>query len=268
MSGRAACRNRLAPALVALVVVAAGVQAAELPPAPAGFALGVAFGADQLRDDLLVPFRWTGPLVGLTAGGSFLTGRVRQQPELSLSVTSATNRHGNAALAVDIGAGHRLLLDRSIRLVGGAFEPGVLVFYRQHNALLWSWDDAHDYWLNGFGIGPALAWRRSLSDRSTFGIEAAGSLLAFASRPPEYRHNKQDRLETVGFYFIENFRDLRVSLPDKYQAADLRAGIEWRAGQGTIAAGYRLDLLRATWPEPGVALLHGAWFRWQPRARR
>ncbi len=267
MSLRPGRRNRFRPVLVILVASAAWVQAAGPPPAPAGFALGLALGANQLRDDLLVPFRWTGPLVGLSAGGSFLTGRIRQQPELSLSVTSATNRHGNAALAVDISAGYLLLLDRSVRLAGGAFEPGVLVFYRQHNALLWSWDDAHDYWLNGFGIGPALAWRRALSKRMTFGIEARGSLLAFATRPPEYRHNKQDRLETVGFYFVENFRDLQVSLPDRYQAADIRAGIEWRAGKGTIAAGYRLDFLRATWPAPGVALLHGAWFWWQPRAR-
>ena len=183
-------------------------------------------------------------------------------------MTSATNRHGNGALAADIGAGYRLLVDRALRLAGGAFEPGVLVFYRQHNALLWSWDDAHDYWLNGLGLGPALAWRRALSSQTTFAVEAAGSLLALASRPPEYRRNKQDRLETVGFYFVDNFRDLQASLPDKYQAADVRAGVEWRVGRGLIAAGYRLDFLRATWPAPGVALLHGVQLRWQPKARR
>jgi hypothetical protein len=268
MNSRAGCRPTQASAFLVLVAAVAAVQAAELPAAPIGFALGVTLGANLLRDDLLVPFRWTGPLVGLSASGSFMTGRVRHRPEISLSVTSATNRHGNAALAVDIGGGYRLLFDRLVGLAGGAFEPGVLIFYRQHNALLWSWDDAHDYWLNGFGIGPALAWRRVLSDRTTFCVEAGGSLLAFASRPPEYRRNKQDRLETVGFYFIENFRDLEVSLPDRYQAADVRAGFETRVGRGLIAAGYRFDLLRATWPEPGVALLHGAWFRWHPGVRR
>jgi len=267
MSGLVGCRNRLTPALIALALVAAGARAEPVSPArPNGFGLGVVLGLDQLRDDALVPFRWTGPLVGLSLGGDFSTGRVRHQPEFSISVASAANRFGQGALAADVAAGYRVFA-RPLRLASGGLEPGGLLFYRQHNALLYSWDDAHDYWLNGFGIGPALAWRRALSRGATVGIEAAGSLLAFASRPPGYRRNKQDRTEQIEFYFVDNFRDLRVSLPDRYQAADVRAGLEWRAGRGVLAAGYRFDLLRATWPAPGIALLHGLWFRWCSGAR-
>ena len=262
-------RSRLASVLVAAVLAGAGAQAKQpFPASPTGFELGVALGAVQLRDDALAPFRWTGPLVDLSASGSFITGRIRHQPKLSLSVAYACNRYGHGAAAIDIGAGYRLFLHWSLRLAGGAFEPGAWVFYRQHNAYFYSWDDTHIYWLTGFGVGPARAWRRAVSRRVTLGVDAAGSLLALASRPPEYRRNKQDRFEHIGFYFIDNFRNLSVSLPDRYQAADVRAGIEWRAGRGVVGAGYRLDLLRATWPVPGVAVMHGIWFRWHPGARR
>jgi len=254
-------------ALAGLVILAAGGAAQTYPVSPAGFELGAVLGANQLRDDVLVPFRWTGPLVGLSLGTGFVTGKIRHEPEFSFSVTIATNRFDQGALAVDVAAAYRLLFSQSLRLAGGWFEPGALLFYRQHNALLYSWDDAHDYWLNGFGIGPALAWRRALSQRQTICIEAAGSLLALASRPPAYPLNKQDRQENVDYYFVDNFRGLRASLPDRYQSADVRAGLEWRAGRGVLAAGYRFDLLRATWPAPGIALLHGVWFKWHARAR-
>ena len=266
MRGAAGRRSRLVAAAVVLVLAAARVDAEAARFRPNGFALGVVLGVDQLRDDALVPFRWTGPLVGLSLGGDFRTDRIRHQPELSLSVASAANHFGQGALAADVAAAYRVFA-KPLRLAGGGFEYGGLLFYRQHNALLYSWDDAHDYWLNGIGVGPALAWRRALSPRAAVGIEAAGSLIAFVSRPPAYRRNKQDRTEQIGFYFIENFRDLHASLPDRYQSADVRAGLEWRAGRGVLAAGYRLDLVRATWPAPGIALLHGVWFRWCSGAR-
>jgi hypothetical protein len=255
---------------LALALFTTGSLAIALPPAlpERGFSYGLTGGLEMARDDLLVPLRWDCGMLELALGFAARSGPVRHEAQVSIAPAYGVNRFGHEAVPLVVRGEYRLAATGGLALAGGRLTPGGFAFYRCQNAYLVSWDDSHLYWMNGIGLGPAAQWRGRVAGRLDAVADLAFALFALAARPAADRENKVEPLDQLSFYFADNWRGLEFCLPDRYTAVAAAAGLEWRAGQSRMAAGYALDLLRVSWPALGVSLLHGLWLRWSPGAAR
>ncbi|UCG42526.1 MAG: hypothetical protein JSU73_11755 [candidate division WOR-3 bacterium] len=253
-----------------LVLTAAASLCVALPPAlpERGFSFAVSAGLDQYRDELLVPLRWDcgrlEPVVGFGAG----SGPVRHEAQAAFLFEFGANRYSHEAAVLGVRAEYRLSCARGFALAQGRVRPGVLVFYRNRHAYLYSWDDSHLYWMNGTGVGLAAQWRGRVAGRMDVVADLAVPLFTMAARPDADRVEKVEPLDRLGFYFARTWQGMKPCLPDRYTAVEAAVGLEWRSRNSMMAAGYALDLLRTSWPAQGVSLAHGLWLRWSPGAAR
>jgi len=264
--------SAFAPLVIRLILAlfAAASLAVALPPAlpERGFSVALTGGLEMARDELLVPLRWDCGMFEPALGFTARSGRVRHEAQVSIAPAYGWNRFGHEALLLAVRGEYRLAATRGLPLAGGRFSPGAFAFYRCHNAYLMSWDDSHLYWMNGVGLGPAAQWRGRVAGRLDAVADLAFALFALAARPAADRKVKIEPLDRLSFYLADNWRGLKVCLPNRYTALEASGGLEWRAGRSRMGAGYALDLLRVSWPATGISLLHGLWLRWSPGAAR
>jgi hypothetical protein len=173
---------------------------AEPPRRTLGFAVDT--GVASNRDDLIVPRASSGPRLGLSGRYAGVMGPGTLHVQLHLAAAYVLDRDGNPGLAIDHAIGADYVFDLGQRdglrqAVGPAIGADTDV------AGLVSWDNAHAYWIATRWIG--VSWRAHMPAwqgwRWDVGIEVPA--FGLLSRPPSYRHNKQDALNHVGFYLFD-----------------------------------------------------------------
>jgi hypothetical protein len=250
------------------ILLAVCSLATALPPAlpERGFSFGLTGGLGTVRDDLLAPLRWNLGLLQPTAAYAATARRLKHEAQVALSVGYGANRYGHDAALLALRAECGLAPARGVALAGGNLWPGGFAFYRCHNAYLFSWDDSHLYWMNGFGIGPSAEWRGRVAGRVNAVASLQFALFALAARPAAERRHKIEPINQLGFYFVDNWRRLRPCLPHQYTAAEVAIGLGWHSRRSLMAAGYAFDLLHVPWPAAATSLTHGLWLRWSAGA--
>ena len=210
--------------IIVFVTAAAGLGFAIPQPAMAAgeevpasrHALGVGAGlrGDAVREDLVVPLTFSGPGVRLLAlyrgwiGPGLLTVRA------DVGLAFLFNRYGHIAATLDYSA-EAAWTARVLRGMGWHLSLGPVVALDSRVNYLYSWDDAHGYWLGSQWLGPMLRHARRLSDRWQLESSASLALLGFEGRPPAYRYNKQDALTHVDYFFSQPQQSERfVTLAD------------------------------------------------------
>lgn len=222
------------------------------------FSYGISLCHDQAREDLLVPFRWAGVGVGIPVAWSFVGETWTLGTELRLAVSYLEERYGNGGFI----ATPEFLFECSGRIWERGpldFELGAVLRFRINDEELFSWDDAHLYYLASHMIGPeaVLEWDRL--NKSILYLRLGLPFIGFVGRPEEKRFVKQE-LGSVGVYFTEPNRNLEfATLPD-YTSFELAIGITRLLRRSALKLEYVLDYERYSEPIPFTRLTNSMMF--------
>ena len=186
----------------------------DLPVAQHALGVGLGIRGDAVREDLIVPLTFSGPgarilfLYRASVGPGLLTARA----DIGLAVLF--NRFGHLAATLDYGA-EVAWTARFFRGMGWHLSLGPALAFDSRVNYIYSWDDAHGYWLGSQWLGPMLRHARRLSNSWRLESSASLAVLGFEGRPPAYRYNKQEALTHVDYYFTQPQRSERfVTLAD------------------------------------------------------
>ncbi len=219
----------------------------------AGVALGLR--GDAVRDDLMVPLGFAGP--GFQVQGFYRgwVGRGVMTARADLAFAYLFNRFGHEAATLTTGADVAWTFNVLYRETWHV-ELGPTLVHESRASYLFSWDDAHIYWLGAQWLGLAVRHVRRLTDNWRLEASASAALLGFAGRPPSYRYNKQETSENGSYYFTQPVRSESFVMLNELQAFRLDLAVRQSAysrfdvGRGwTFGLDFRMarDLTRPLW---------------------
>lgn len=218
--------------------------------------LGVGMGlrGDVVRDDLLVPLAFAGPGLQLQGfyrgwvGPGVLTTRA------DLGFAFLFNRYGHQAGTLTYSADAAWTFT-ALRASTWHVALGPALALDSRISLLFSWDDAHAYWLGSQWLGPAARFMSRLTGTWRMEASAALALLGFEGRPPSYRYKKQETSTHLGYYFTQPQRSEKFVLVDELQTFRLDLAVR-RADYDRFDVGrgwaFGLDLRMARASEPAT----------------
>jgi hypothetical protein len=221
--------------------------ALALYPESFKFTYGFTAYHDQAREELLVPMRWSGPGGGIQIALCYQGDTWSFATELGLSLSYLEERFGNGGALMTPS----LLLEGYGRIVEKgplSINLGTLLRSRISDAYLFSWDDAHLYYLSSHMLGPTATLEWNGFDKSMVTLGMRLPSLGFVGRPHEQRFIKQDGINHIGFYFSEPNSHLAFAMPPSYYAFELSCGIEWPTRRSHMRLTYILDYERYTEP--------------------
>jgi hypothetical protein len=214
---------------------------------------------DQAREELLVPMRWGGPGGGIQIAWGYRGEAWSFDMQLGLSLSYLEEHYGNGGALLTPS----LLLEGYGRFVEKgplSIDLGVVLRSRISDAYLFSWDDAHLYYLASYMLGPALSleWAGYKKSIVTFGMRLPS--LGFVGRPHDERFVKQDGTDHVGFYFSEPNSNLVFAAPPGYFSFEFSVGFRWPVKRSHIRLEYVLDYERYTEPRTFTRLRNAVVF--------
>jgi len=186
-----------------------------------GYSYKIGLGYGGCRDDLLVPLAFRGP--GLFTGLSYTSslGAWKFEVEGRFKFDFVFNRfwHPGAILSHD-------LIPRISRVISeghrGRTTLGLSTPIESNNQFLFSWDDAHLYWLNIRSVQIDLSHQWKSKSDNLIDMKVSLPVLNFISRPKAYRYEKQDAsLLWLGLYSPDEERDFKHVGMSQYQAYSL-----------------------------------------------
>lgn len=214
--------RHLRPPLV--LALAAGAYALAPPvaraegeaPAEARHTLvaGVGLRGDAVREDLLVPLTFSGPGLRLMLGYRGLVGPGLLAISGDVGMSMLWNRYGHTGATLDHNVDAAWTL-RVLRAMGWHLALGPQIALDSRFNYIFSWDDAHAYWLGSQWLGPAFRAEGRLSERWRWEARASFALLGFEGRPPTYRYHKQEIRPSFTYFFTQpNSSESFVTLAD------------------------------------------------------
>jgi hypothetical protein len=178
----------------------ASARGEEAPGPRHALVLGGGLRADSVREDLVVPLTFSGPGVRLLAGYRGEIGPGLLAVDGAVGFAFLFNRYGHQAAAID----HDVDVAWTVpvrRTTVSHWALGPMLALAGRFNYLFSWDDAHAYWLAAQWLGPAARYGRRLSERWRVEARAALSVLGFEGRPPTYRYHKQETRPSATYPF-------------------------------------------------------------------
>lgn len=214
-----------------------------------------AVGADQARDDVLLPSRWDGVMVDLGLGYGYAAESWHLEGELSFATSYLEKGGGHPGIvmtpAFSVAAGFDVYTHDGI-----AIALGPLVRSRIDNGFYFSWDDARTYYLATHMLGFELGGSWTSGTLPTFTANLAMPLLGLAGRPPEIRFEEQVDAISMGNLFGTPNEDLGfATLPD-FVAFELSLGVLWTDSESSLALDYALSFEHFAEPRPVEHLNH------------
>ncbi|UCD37573.1 MAG: hypothetical protein JSW54_12205 [Fidelibacterota bacterium] len=206
--------------LLLLTSLAGQESRARRPSHHIGYEIGLELAS--LREDLLVPLGFHGPGLSVGVRYSLDAGQLRFNLPLRLKLDYVRNRysHDGVALSLDLMPSLTVEFFKSPDL--GHFGAGLCFPLEMNNIFLFSWDDAHLYWLSTQSLGIAFDWRKKLrADREAY-VQIQLPFSARVSRPPVYRHTKQEALDDLAFHFSKTHENIKWYGPDDYHSVFIR----------------------------------------------
>lgn len=201
--------------------------------------LGIHFGGRiaSYREDLVVPLGFHGPSLSL---GSVY----RRQAEESLihirfdfSIGYLKNRYSHEAYVIKMELHPSWVRKLTHHDRYGCLWGGISLPMQMNNLFLESWDDAHLYWLTTYSLAPAVEWHKEISQRDGAVFRMEVPIISLVSRPPAYRHNKQEALTHWTYHFTEPNRALHLQTPETYRGVFLRILLMRRMGRSLLSLG-------------------------------
>ncbi len=247
-----------------MVVLAVAAALTPLSAAPAANRLGLGFGASylELRDDVVVPLSFIGPVLSplrLTfdrfAAGSWFGADCR------IALAPLFDPHGFLAVVFPLEAGAQYYgcvgRDRS----GGRMMLGGELRWSEDVNMPEYWDDEHFYWLTALGLAPAVAYTRPVRTNERIDAALGVTVAALVSRPPLRRYNKTEPSD-FGYLLSRGHEGMRFATVDKYQAVRWQVAWTRPLARTDFTVAYRGRFARADWPLPVMVLEHSVAVSW------
>lgn len=119
------------------------------------------------------------------------------------------------------------------------------------------WDDAHGYWIGARWIGPRAHGRAALNERWRLDYDGQLALLGLLSRPPAYRHTKQETSEHVPDFLAWPTEDPKVATIADFQLVRASVDFHRTRERGRVPTGFgigaELSFTRAVDPKPAFS---------------
>jgi hypothetical protein len=207
-----------------------------------GFDLGLSTAHRQVRDEALVPIAHQGLAVAPRLGYAGMLGGGRFDAHLDAGLGLLADRFGDLAVeiewALEARAAWRIPDEGRISQlwVGPTLGFANEVFYLE------SWDDAHAWWLATRWLGLSTSGWHPLGRAFRIEWTADVAIFGLVSRPPAYRANKQDALESASFYFADTFEDPTLEWLGTFQRVHFAADLWHGDGRAPLVAGWAVGL--------------------------
>ncbi len=200
----------------------------------------------QMRDDLLIPLRFTGPALGIHFDMIRINRSNEHRFSFHLTPAAAFDQFGHGSLAFSWGGAYSFLAKvYSFDMQNSALWIGPSVKINTDDMYFIQWDDAHLYWFTTYTVGPAFSYRHALNQRRFITVNFDLPVAGFISRSPEQRMNKVDDLIFLKTWISRPHEKLRFSVfPD---ILILGANIEY---QTTARRQYHYGFAYRTTSEP------------------
>lgn len=213
--------------------------------------LGIHFasGIASYREDLVVPLGFHGP--GLSLGSTYTRHGERDLIHVIFAFSGGylKNRYSHEAYVMRFGLRPSWLRNLARHDGLGDIWGGVSLPIQMNNLFLESWDDAHLYWLTAYSLAPAIEWQKKISQRDRAVIRIGVPLVSLVSRPPSYRHNKQDALSHWTYHFKEPNQSLHLETPETYRGVFVRIGLAHEIGRSLLNLGCEFQYDYCSRPE-------------------
>lgn len=198
-------------------------------------------GAVSLREDLLVPYAFTGPEFNVGASYGIARGRYAFDLSIEFGPAPVWTRAKDSGIYVhnEIAASYHECAYVSARR---AFWIGALVRSSHEFAYLASWDDAHGYWLDAIMLGPSLRHAERVSAEHVLELIGDFSVMGAASRPPARRLNKQDALTRGVYHFDRLGEDTKLAWIGQTSFARATGLVRFRREVERFGSGFGLGL--------------------------
>jgi hypothetical protein len=205
--------------------------------------LGIHFagGSASYREDLVVPLGFHGP--GLTLGPVYTRQGDKGLIHIPLYFSAGylKNRYSHEAYVMRFELHPSWIRKLTEYDKFGDLWGGISLPIQMNNLFLESWDDAHLYWLTTYSLAPAIEWQKKISQKYKAAVRIETPILSLVSRPPAYRHNKQDALTHWTYHFSEPNRALHLEAPDTYRGLLVRISLARNVGRSSLNLGGELQ---------------------------
>lgn len=219
-------------------------ERAERADCPEGHTLRyqVGFGVDQVREELLVSYRFVGPAISFGGGYSFARPAWCLDTYLGVGWSAVWNSYRDPGVVVSPtwGAGFRASVFTSESLI---LDLGPALNTRINNSFLHSWDDARTYWFSSltFDAEARMTWWASAKNALT--LRLGLPLFGWVGRSEDERLEKQEEAITFSNLFGRPLEDLEFASWGSFAAFELGAGVAWRMrAPGRLELATRYDL--------------------------
>lgn len=158
-------------------------------------------GVHVARDDTLVPLAHTGPRLTLSPRyfGDFGVGLALADARLGFAYVRGREGEEGLTSVWGLHGGFCFFLHEG-RRSGVALGP--TLGWDNESFYFGDWDDAHPYWLGTLWVGPRVHAFRRISSAWRADLDGQVALIGWYSRPPGYRHRKQE-MSTDLLAFLE-----------------------------------------------------------------
>ncbi len=175
-------------------------------------------GINSYREDLLVPLGFHGP--GISLGGNYTHRTEKNSINLCLKFNMGymKNRYSHEAVRLALELRPSWIRKLVNHQKYGEFWGGICIPMQINDLFIFSWDEAHLYWLTSYSLAIATEWQKKILQKFNAVARMEIPLFGWVSRPPTYRYNKQDALNHVSFHFTEPNKSLHFETLNDYRA--------------------------------------------------
>lgn len=223
------------------------------------FGIGPRVSYVQVRDDIVVPLRFSGPGISLLL--SYKRHGAVHQHEVNgrLGLAYLRDRYGFSGAMLSSSVSYQYLYGRSDNSRGAKIFPGGQLRWSLNDEFFFDWDEEHLYWLTTIDLGPVLRYSRTIKNDRKFHATLYLPVVTAISRPPLYYYYKTDNLTQLGFWFNKPHEDLHFAFFDTYQAVELSLACE----KGRMTLTYTGSFARAAEPEPVLLFTNSIDVTWR-----
>jgi hypothetical protein len=205
--------------------------------APWRIGYSVSINHPAIREDLLVPLAFSGIGLDLAFKAEWRRSTWSAASSVAAGMDYATNRFGQGSVIWPMHLQANIARDILATPSAGIFSLSIPLTASLNDRYIFSWDDAHLYWLTAHLTGLGLQQRRKISTGWSLMTWAYTPLVSLVSRPPAYRNNKQDPLKRLSYFFTRTNQDLTLAWPDVYRGLDAGVSFQHPLKHSTVALG-------------------------------
>lgn len=209
----------------------------------------VGCGGASYREDLIVPLSFDGPAFSLGGQYTARTSETMFQSRLRLSVSFLQNRFSHEAFALGLELRPSWIKKLNEWSNGSQLWGGLSLPLHMTNLFVNSWDDSHLYWFTAHSLALVGEYHTNLPRLGHSVVRLEMPVVGLVSRPPSYRHQKQEPLTHWTYHISGPNESLILRSFWEFQSPMLQLMITRDSSGRLLKLGIELELEHCSEPE-------------------